>query len=434
MIPLPDSLERLFSVGVTFRSAPAPLRERLAIAEAQEARLYEVLQAQGIAEALVLSTCDRVEVFGLAERPGDDQAALAALAEVSGLERMALDPVVLAYRGAEALRHLFAIAAALDSQVMGEPQVLGQVKASHARARHLGASGPLLERYLAGAYQAAKRVRSESHVGEAPVSLAAAALRVARTLHGALDRSVLLLIGLGELGELLADYFRVAGIQRTGVLHDNIARARALARQLQAQAWEGAELDAALESADIVILSQGAGQAVVTKPQLAEILRRRRGRPMLLLDLSLPSDLGPGVDQLDDAFVYDLTDLEHLALDGKASREGDAITAWRILGEELAGFERGLRQRSAAPSVTALRAHAESLRREILANETLDAEAATALLLKRLLHGPSLALREAAAEPADLAALEQALQRLFLTPQGPGLPAESDSREFKEPT
>ncbi len=413
MIPPRDSLERLCSVGVTYRSAPALLRERLAVSEEQESLVYGALEASGFQEVLLLSTCDRVEVLGLGRQETVAERALEALAHCGGLTSTSLQPYALEHRGAEALRHLFAITAGLDSQVVGEPQVLGQVKASHARARLLGASGPCLDRFLAGAYQTAKRVRSESRIGEGPVSLAAAALKVARTLHGSLKDRSLLLIGLGELGELLADYFRVAGVEKSGVLHTNINRAKAVARQLQAQAWSGEDLEEALESADIAVFSQGSGQPVVTKRAMAKILRRRRGRPMLLFDLALPSDLGPGVEQLDNAFVYDLSDLERLALDGKASREGASVQAWRILGEELALFEGSLVVRAADQSVTHLRSHAEDLRREVLENERLDAAAATALLLKRLLHGPSEALRQAAREPADLAALETAMRRLF---------------------
>ncbi len=413
MIPQRDSLERLCSIGLTYRSAPAPLRERLAVSEAQEALFYSNLATCGFDEALLLSTCDRVEILGLGREPLANRRALDALARSGGFERQSIEPYTLEHRGAEALRHLFAITAGLDSQVVGEPQVMGQVKASHARARLLGASGPLLDRYLAGAYQTAKRVRSESRIGEGPVSLAAAALKVARTLHGDLSERSLLLIGLGELGELLADYFRVGGVQTCGVLHRNIDRAKAVALQLQAQAWSGADLDEALEAADVAIFSQGSGEPVVTKRSMAKILRRRRGRPMLLFDLALPSDLGPGVERLDNAFVYNLSDLEHLALDGKASREGASVQAWRILGEELALFETGLAARAADQSVTALRRHAEALRQEVLENERLDAAAATALLVKRLMHGPSAALRQAAREPADLAALETAMRRLF---------------------
>ncbi len=418
MIPKRDSLERLCCVGVTYRSAPALLRERLAVDEEQEALVYRELGAGGFEEALLLSTCDRVEVVGLAREGAAAPRALAALARSGGLAGESLEPYVLEHRGPEALRHLFAVTAGLDSQVVGEPQVLGQVKASHARARLLGASGPQLDRYLAGAYQTAKRVRSESRIGEGPVSLAAAGLKVARTLHGALEETALLLVGLGELGELLADYFRVAGIRQLGVYHANAQRAKAVARQLQAQSWGGESLEEALEGADIVLFAQGSGEPVVTQRGLARILRRRRGRPMLLFDLALPSDLGPGVERLDNAFVYDLGDLERLAADGKASREGASVQAWRILGEELSLFETALAARAADDSVTRLRRHAEALRLEVLANERLDAEAATALLLKRLLHAPSEALRQAACEPAELAALEAAIGRLFPQPGG----------------
>jgi len=428
MIPLTDSLERFYSVGVTFRTAPSGLRDRLTVAEASEAAVYEALRTAGVGEALLISTCDRVELFALAWQAPDPAESLSVLARYAGVEPGLLAAHAAEHRGGEALRHLFAIAAALDSQVVGEPQVLGQVKAAHERARRLGASGPTLDRYLAGAYQTAKQVRSESRIGEAPVSLAAAATKVARTLHGDLGRRVLLLVGLGELGELLAEQFQVAGIGRLGVLHKSSLRAHAAAGMVGGQAWPSDALDEALESADIVILSQGSGEAVIGRERMARVLRRRRGRPVLLLDVALPRDLGPGVEALDDAFVYDLADLERLAADGQTARQGASLEAWRILGQGLARFQRDLSERSAAHGVTLLRGHADALRREILAEDpSLDAEAATALLLQRLLHRPSEVLRHAATDPAELAALEEAMRRLFL-PEPPATAGRENDR------
>lgn len=418
-LPAQDPWRHLFAVGVTFRTAPGALRERLLVEEAAESDFYARLRAQGLAESVLLSTCDRVEVVGLA---GDPELAaersLALLAGQAGLPAADLAPLALRFSAADAVRHLFAIAAGLDSQVLGEPQVLGQVKDSQARARRLGAAGPQLEGLFAAAYQAAKRVRSQTALGQHPVSLTAAAVRVARTLHGDLGGGALLLIGLGEMGEILAHDFKDAGLGSVTVLHRHRARALAAAHRLGGQTRPWAELDEALADADIVIAAEGAGEVILTEALLRQAVKVRRFRPLLLLDTALPSDVAPSVDRLDAVFRYDLADLERLATEGKSTREGAAVVAWRVLGEELAAFQRARAERGAVPALVALRRHAEALRREVLADGRLDAAAATALLLKRLLHDPSEALRLAAAtSPAEQAELEEALARLFaLTP------------------
>lgn len=426
MQPAIDSPWRqLFTVGVTFRTAPAGVRDRLLVPDAAEPALYGVLRAQGLAEAVLLSTCDRVEVVGLAGDPAlGAERALAAVAARAGLDPTDLKVLSVQHAGLDAVRHLFAIAAGLDSQVLGEPQVLGQVKEGEARARllgraggtelALGGAGARLEQLFAAAFQAAKRVRSETRLGEHPVSLAAAAVRVARTLHGELGSSRLLLLGLGEMGEILAGDFRDAGLGQVTVLHERLERAEAAALRLggQARPWEA--LDAALVEADIVVTARGSGSLLLTQPQLRQALKARRFRPILVLDAALPADVDPAVDKLDAAFRYTLADLERLASEGKTTREGSAVAAWRVLGEELLAFQRAQAERGGTEALVALRAHAEALRREVLRDGRLDAEAATALLLKRLLHQPSEALRLAAASgPVEQAELETAVRRLF---------------------
>ena len=410
---------QLFAVGVTFRTAPAGVRDRLLVPAEGEAALYEALRAQGLDEATLLSTCDRVEVVGLAPGalgdPGQAAArALGAVAARAGIDARDLAPLAVQHLGFDALRHLFAIAAGLDSQVLGEPQVLGQVKESQARARALGAAGPRLESLFAAAFQAAKRVRSETRLGEHPVSLAAAAVRVARTLHGELGGCRLLLLGLGEMGEILAGDFRDVGLGQVTVLHERPERASAAAQRLGGRTRPWAELPAALAEAEVVVAARGAGELLLTQPLLRQALKARRFRPILVIDAALPADADPEIDRLDAAFRYTLADLERLASEGKTTREGSAVAAWRVLGEELLAFQRAQAERGGAEALVALRRHAEALRREVLAGGRLDAEAATALLLKRLLHAPSEALRQAAAGgPAERAELEAALQRLF---------------------
>lgn len=430
-LPAHDPWRHLFAVGVTFRTAPGSLRDRLLVPPEEEPALYARLRAEGLAEAVLLSTCDRVEVVGLAGDPElAAERALALLAGTAGVAAEDLATLALRFAAADAVRHLFAIAAGLDSQVLGEPQVLGQVKESQARARALGAAGPQLDGLFAAAYQAAKRVRSETALGQHPVSLAAAAVRVARTLHGDLAGIALLLIGLGEMGEILAHDFKDAGLSRVTVLHRHRDRALAAAHRLGGQTRPWAELDEALREADIIIAAEGAGEVLLTEPLLRQVSKARRFRPVLLLDTALPSDVAPSVDRLDAVFRYSLADLERLAIEGKTTREGAAVVAWRVLGEELASFQRARAERGAAPTVAALRRHAEALRREVLADGRLDAAAATALLLKRLLHSPSEALRLAAAtSPGEQAELEEALARLFALPPGAELPGESGADE-----
>ncbi len=423
--PASESWRQLFTVGVTFRTAPAGVRDRLLVPETAEVALYEALRAQGLGEAILLSTCDRVEVVGLA---GDAalgaERALAVLAARADVEAADLATLAVQHAGMDAVRHLFAIAAGLDSQVLGEPQVLGQVKDSEGRARQLGraggetlalgGAGPRLGSLFAAAFQAAKRVRSETRLGEHPVSLAAAAIRVARTLHGELGASRLLLCGLGEMGELLAGDFRDAGLGQVTVLHERLERAEAAALRLGGQARPWDALAEALVEADIVVTARGSGSLLLTQPLLRQALKARRFRPILLLDVALPADADPSIDKLDAAFRYTLADLERLANEGKTTREGSAVAAWRVLGEELLAFQRAQAERGGAEGVVALRRHAEGLRRAVLRDTRLDAEAATALLLKRLLHQPSEALRLAAASgPVEQAELEAALRRLF---------------------
>jgi glutamyl-tRNA reductase len=410
-----DSVRRLLVFGVNHRSATTAVRDRLLVEDFDRPALLAEISAAGMDQALLLATCDRLEVVALLEDPDAAAAPLlktfadwaqVTVAELQGQSYRHFDEA--------ALRHVFAVAASLDSQVIGEPQVLGQVKESHRLAAAAGTLGPGLEAVLQAAYAAAKRVRSETAVAERPVSITASALMVARNLHGETARCSALVVGLGEMGEMLALELKDAGVGELVIMHGSAARAEAAAHRLRChfRPWE--ELAEALSGADIVVSALGSGRHTVTAPLVEAALKQRRRRPILFIDSAVPGDVEPAVQDLDGAFVYDLDDLENVAREGKASREATALAAWRVLEEELAVFRRRRAERAAVPAVAALRQHFEAVRQEVLSQSGLDAEAATRLLVKRLLHAPSAALRAAAAgDPEAGRTLERATERLF---------------------
>ncbi len=418
-----DPAAGLLMVGVNHHSATARLRDQLFVEPGDQPALLAEIQAAGLSEALVLSTCDRVEVLAAADDPAAAAAQLLSLlAGRAGLPTSALEGQTYRAEGRDAAAHLFAVAASLESQVIGEPQVLGQVKDSHRLASAAGATGPRLEAVLQAAYGAAKRVRSETAIAEQPSTIAASALQVARRIHGDLGRTSAVLLGLGEMGELLADELHGAGVSHLMVLHESLRRAEASAHRLGChfRAWE--ELPQAFADADIVVAASGSGHFTVVTADAEAALKRRRRRPIFFIDAAVPGDVDPAVAELDGAFVYDLADLEAVALEGRASRQATAEAARRILDRELGAFLRGRAERAAIPAVAALRGRFEAVRAEVLNGPGLDAAEATRRLVNQLLHGPSEALRRAAAADAEEAAgLETALDTLFgdAAPAGP---------------
>ncbi len=426
-----DAASRLLVFGVNHRSATGALRERLLMDDIDQPAMLAEIRAAGFDEALLFATCDRLEVVALHREP---EAALGPLLKMFAKRaEVATDELqAQCYRhfAEAALRHVFAVAASLDSQVIGEPQVLGQVKESHRQAAAAGSMGPGLEMVLQSAYATAKRVRRETPLAERPVTITASALLVARNLHGDLARSSALVVGLGEMGELMALELREAGVVDLVILHASLRRSEAAAHRLRChfRPWE--ELAEALVAADIVVTSLGSGRHCLTAPMVEAALKQRRRKPILFLDAAVPGDVEPAVQDLDGAFVYDLDDLEGVAREGKAGREATALAAWRVLEEEVAAFLRKRAERAAVPAVAALRKHFEAAREEVLAQGGLDAEAATRLLVRRLLHGPSEALRAVAAVDGEAGRrLEQTIESLFLNGDAASRPKEDAGGE-----
>lgn len=405
---------RLLVIGINHRSSPLELRDRFALVEDDLPAALETMRGAGLGEVVLLATCDRVELVTTASDAAHaHDLFIALLAGRTGLAPEVIARALYRHEDTAALRHLFAVASALDSLVIGEPQVLGQVKAAHRLAAELGLAGGDLEAVFAAAYGTARRVRRETPIAERPVSIAATALQLARDIHGDLDRCSVLLLGAGEMGELMAEQFHRAGPARL-VICGPLARAERVAQRFSCNFVPLDGADESLAAADVVIASLGGGRAVLTVPRIAAALRRRPRRPIFVIDAAIPADVEPAVNDLDGAFLYDLGDLERAALAGRAKREAASSEAWRIVDAELAGFAAQRAARRAVPAVVALRRHLAALRRQALAEAGGDAETATRLLANRLLHDPSEVLREtAAAMPDEAGAMEDLLRRLF---------------------
>ena len=407
-------------VGANHKSSGLMLRDRLFIEDGATPEFLDRLRQAGLTQALVLSTCDRVEVQAIDPGAGEAPGLITgALANHAGMAAGELDGQLYTLWDDAAVRHVFTVAASLDSQIVGEPQVLGQIKASHRLARDAGMSGSALEAILQAAYGAAKRVRNETTIGERPVSIAAAAVQIAREVHGDLDRCTGLLIGAGDMGEMVARDLLSAGLAHLTVTHPSERRAEAVARALDAHVAAYDTLAVLLAEADIVLAAVGQRRHVLSAAMVTAALGKRRHKPQFIIDAAIPGDVEPAVNRIDEAFLYDLGDLEGVAMGGRADREAEARAAWRIIDAEVEDFLRGRAERGAVPALNRLRAHFEETRAEVLATAGQDADKATRLLVNRLLHAPSLVLRDQAAgsgggqEAAEWRTMERMVRRLF---------------------
>ena len=414
----PPGLARLVVVGANHRSSSPALREGLYVTEDTMGGFLERLRRAGLAQAIVLSTCDRIEVQAAHPDPAAAAAAIVGLfAEQAGVRDADMERQLYRIEEGAALRHIFAVAASLDSLVVGEPQILGQLKSGHRAAATAGMTGAELEAVLQSAYATAKKIRSETAIAEGPVSIAAAAVELAREIHGDLERCAGLLIGSGEMGELLVDHLRAAGLYRLTVSGPLLARAEETARRLKCHHAAFDDPTALLAKADICVTAQGGGQTLVAAAHLDAALKLRRRRPIFVIDLGVPGDVDPTAESLDGVFLSELDDLEGVPMATRATRETAAKAAWAILDAEVAAFERGRAERQAVPLLSVLRRHFEDTRNQVLESATdADAAEATRRLINRLLHDPSLILRAIAANPSgreDMEAAARLLRRLF---------------------
>jgi glutamyl-tRNA reductase len=409
----------LVALGINHQTAPVSLRERVAFNGDALARALATLRSlPQVREVALLSTCNRTELYAMAD---DHGAALADWLATHPAEAGDLHAYLYRHEDADAVRHLFRVATGLDSLVLGEPQILGQVKEAWAAARAAGTLGGQLDRLFQGAFATAKRARTDTRIGANPVSVASTAVRLAQESFARLDDSTVLLIGAGETIELAAKHLRDGKVKRLLVANRTLAHAQELASRHGGVALPLAELDRHLAEADVVVSATASREPVVTRAQVAAALAQRRHRPMLLLDLAVPRDIEAGVATLKDVFLYTVDDLERAIEENRRSRREAAQEAEAIIEMQTARFVETLHASTRQAPLKRLRAHGERTRAEALAKarQQLAAgehpEAVLELLAhtltNKLLHAPTVALREAALTgDADLA---RAAERLF---------------------
>lgn len=418
----------LLALGLNHATAPLALREQVAfdaLASGQAAR--ELSSQEGVREAAVLSTCNRTELYCSIES-GREDAVAAWLARHHGLSTDAVRDYLYLHFDDAAVRHLFRVATGLDSLVLGEPQILGQVKQAWQAARQQSSLDSGLDRLFQHAFAVAKRVRTDTQIGAHPVSVAFAAVRLAQQVFAELDRATVLLVGAGDTIELATRHLAEQSTQRLLFANRTLAHAQALASRFGGYALPLTELARHLPEADIVISATASRDPVISAATVSTALKARRHRPMLLMDLAVPRDIAPGVAELDDVYLYTVDDLDQVVEDGRRSRREAAEEAEAIIELQVEHFMAWWRASDRHEVLKALRQQAENQRDAALrkAREALHAgrpaeqvlEQLANGLTNKLLHGPSAALRQAALR-GDLELLRQA-QRLFEldTPQG----------------
>jgi glutamyl-tRNA reductase len=355
-------------VGLSHKNAPIEVRERIAISGDRLAEAIRLmLQRPEVGEVMILSTCNRVEVFGAPASAFDrDGSKLAQVLQdclldtVAPADRPLVARHLFQFVGDSAIRHLFRVASSLDSLVVGEPQILGQVKDAFESASSLGAVGRFLGRAVEGSLHVAKRVRSETQVGAGSVSVASVAVELASQIFGDLDERVVALLGAGEMAETAAKSLCSCGANLL-VVNRNLARAEALASRFDGLARAWSELEQALIDSDVVISSTSSPTPVITHELMAKTSRRRKGRSLFLVDIAVPRDVDPKVNQLDGIYLYDIDDLSKIANQTMRDRLAEAQRAERIIDEEVRGFEAWVDSLEVTPTVVALRNHVRDL-------------------------------------------------------------------------
>ena len=395
-------------IGVNHRTAPISLREKVAIGRDELPDVTRALAATpGVTECMIVSTCNRVELVTVIEDPKTDLSTF--LTRHFGLKDEVLLPHVFEYRDREAVSHLFRMAASLDSMVVGEPQILGQVKEAFAVAHAAGTVSSQLEHLLQSAFAAAKKARTETGIGSNSVSIASVAVEMARKIFGSLQGRTVFLVGAGKMSELAARHLVQQGAGAILVSNRTEARARALAGQFNGRVIRFEQLYEAASEADIVISSTGAPLPIFRKEHGQAFLHKRRNRPMFFIDIAVPRDVEPEMNKLDGIFVYDIDDLSQVADSHKEERSRQAVDAESMIAAEVERFHQRQRTVSAAPAIVALQKKAEEMRvAEIqriqsrlgaLSEEQLAAvEALTRGLVNKFLHPPMQALKQAARE------------------------------------
>lgn len=396
----------IYLIGLNHRTAPVEVRERFALTEHSDPETWAIPMEKSVPEVLILSTCNRVEILacGAGDVTGHVLRHWAAARHCSVEE---LRPHIYAYKDQEAVRHLFSVASSLDSMVLGEPQILGQLKEAYRKAVHNNSTGVICNKLLHKAFSVAKRVRTETAVASSAVSISYAAVELAKRIFGDMRNHSAMLIGAGEMAELAATHLLQAGVRKILVANRTFERGRELALQFGGEAIAFDALFDFLADVDIVIASTGSPEAVIRAKDLQRVLNLRKYHPMFFIDIAVPRDIDPDVNALDNVYLYDIDDLKEVVEENLAVRRDEAIKAGNIVEEEVNAFSRWLKSLDVQPTIVHLLRRGDRMAKEELTrtlkrlgpvdDETRHAlEAMASALVRKFNHQPIAFLKRGA--------------------------------------
>jgi glutamyl-tRNA reductase len=436
--------DSLLALGVSHKTAPVALRERLALPEGRAARIMGDLTSRPeIHEAVAISTCNRTELYIVTADPVEaENLVLAELSRQAGIRPTELLGRLYALRGEDAVRHLFSVAAGLDSMIVGEAEVQGQVKRAYELALVEGATGPISNRLFRDALGAGKRVRTETALGRSRVSVSTVAVDLARDVLGDLETRRVLVIGAGENGELTAKALADRGVRTVFVANRRYDRAIGLAQRFGGEAVRFDDLPVEIVNADIVVSCTASPHLIVGADELAVVTEQRGGRPLLLIDIAVPRDIDPRVRELAGMTLYDMDDLQRAVARNLDVQEAEASRARTVIEEELQRFDRWLSTLDVVPTIAALRERGENVVQQVLREnegrwEALSEadrerlELMARAVINRLLHEPTTRLKRSTDDDSAYVHL-QALRELFGLDTGPLGEGEAEVKSLDE--
>lgn len=413
-------------LGLNHKTAEVALRECISFGCGEIEGALEGLRAlPAVREALVISTCNRVEILAVGEQREATAAAVKQfLASTKQIPLEQFEPAFYCYSGEEAVRHLFRVASSLDSMMVGEPQILGQVKEAYRAATEQKSSGVILNRLLHRAFFVAKRVRSETGIGDHAVSISYAAIELSRKIFGSLQDKQVLLVGAGEMAELAVEHLIRHQAGTIFVANRTFASGLALAERFRGQALRFEEIPRMLEQVDIIIGSTGAPGFILTRDQVKGAMRSRKNRPLFFIDIAVPRDIDPQINRLTNAYVYDIDDLQQVVDENVEDRQHAALQGERLVDEAVIHFRHWLESLAVVPTIVGLRGKFDGIARAELertcgALPHLSAEDRQALermmasTVNKILHDPTLLLKSEGCQHGDRAALLDATRKLF---------------------
>jgi len=412
-------------VGLSHKTAPVEIREKVAFPPtAMDRPLREMLGLPDIVEGVIVSTCNRVEIYAASRMPEAAAVQLRHfLASFHGLDPTLLESHLYEHHGSEAIRHVFRVSSSLDSMVVGEPQILGQIKTAYGYATEFKTVGVILNRFLHKAFSVAKRVRTETAIASNAVSVSFAAVELARKIFSTIEDKTVLIIGAGEMCELAAKHFVNNGVSSVLVTNRTYERALKLAEEFGGRAIPFEDFPFHLHQVDIVMTSTGAPNFILEQKKLEEVIRQRKNKPMFLIDIAVPRDIDPRVNDIDNVYLYDVDDLQGVVQANLKERQKEAKKAEAIVEQEIGQFHTWLSGLEVVPTIKALRQSFEEIRqkelektfsnlRDLDDRERKAIEALTSALINKLLHQPTAVLKRSQ-ENEDGNAYVDAVRVLF---------------------